>query len=131
LLRPIRFRIFNSTNKMRDSAGPSGVVIRVGDRTLILSAEIVREVAEVIPVTPLPQVPEVVLGVGTHRGMPVTILDGRRLAGVAPGGDGPGALILCEVRGRRVGVVVDDVLGVGGDAAAWDLAGALAPLFDG
>jgi len=116
---------------MRDSAVPVGVRILVGDRALMLSAEIVREVAEVVPITPLPQVPAAVLGVGTHRGMPVTILDARRLIGVAPQGTGPGALVLCEVQGRRVGLVVDDVLGVGGEAAPWDLAAALGPLFDG
>lgn len=116
---------------MRDSGAPVGVRILVGDRTLILSAEIVREIAEMITVTPLPNVASAVLGVGTHRGIPITVLDGRSLAGVSAGaGGGPGALVLCDVGGRRVGLLVDDVLGVGGDATPWDLAAVLRPLFE-
>lgn len=115
---------------MRDSSPADLLRCGVGGRTIGLPAGIVRDIAEPAAVTPLPGAPAEVLGIAVLRGAPVTIVDGRRLAGEAA--DAPiTAFVLCEVGGRRIGVAVDDVLGLGGDSAPFDLAARLVPLFGG
>lgn len=118
---------------MRDSDERPTLRIQLGEQTLALPAEIVREIAEPMTVTPLPGTASAILGVGAHRGVPIVVVDGRRLVAgdAAASRTGPGALVLCDVGGRRIGLEVDDVLGVGAAAVRWDLAAALAPLFDG
>lgn len=118
---------------MRDSEEQPTLRIQLGEQTLALPAEIVREIAEPVAVTPVPGAAAAILGVGAHRGVPILVVDGRRLVQgpAAVARTGPGALVLCDVGGRRIGLEVDDVLGVGTAAGRWDLAAALAPFFDG
>ncbi len=113
---------------MRDSGSEAVLRCGVGASIVGLSAGIVRDIAEPMALIPLPGAPETVLGLGVLRGAPVTVVDGRRLVGAAADAEVT-AIVLCEVGGRRVGVAVDDVLGLGGDVPPLDLAARLAPIF--
>jgi purine-binding chemotaxis protein CheW len=98
--------------------GKSLVGFEVGDVAYAVPIHAVREIVNPLPLTPLPQVPAAVVGVGDHRGEVLPVIDLRLRFGLPRLPDPRRAKwILVNVEGRTVGLVVDrvtDVFGTGG-----------------
>lgn len=86
----------------------------VDDRQVAFPLDRVDEVLPAMETTPLAHAPQVVRGVVNLRGEPLPILDLRTRLGLpsrdAEAGD---HVLVCHVRGRRVGVWVDGAQDVG------------------
>lgn len=76
-----------------------------------LPIERVREIVRLRPITPVPRVPQDVLGVISLRGEIVQVVDLRRRLGLEPGHPGPRArIVIVHGAGERVaGLLVDAV----------------------
>jgi purine-binding chemotaxis protein CheW len=86
------------------------VLARLRDERYAFPAEVVREVARSLAITPVPGAPPAVRGVHNLRGEVVPILELSALLGVA-GGEAQ-CVIVAEDRGRRAGLTVDELLDV-------------------
>ena len=95
------------------------VIFRVGDLVCAAPAEVVREVLPPLPVTRIPGVAEAVEGLVNVRGVLLTVVDGHILVGrprahpqpgAAADDDAGEAILLLDLDGRRVGLVVSEVL---------------------
>ena len=93
----------------------SGTYVRValGGELYALSVECVLEVTDLRPVTPLPGAPNAVLGVFNLRGNVVPVVDVRALLGSPQAGARAQRIVVTERAGRRAGLAVDAVVGVG------------------
>jgi purine-binding chemotaxis protein CheW len=89
------------------------VRIALGGEMYALSVDTVLEVTDVREVTPLPGAPEAVLGVFNLRGNVLPVVDVRALLGSAGAGGIAQRIVVTERAGRRVGLAVDAVIGVG------------------
>ena len=90
------------------------VLVRVGGVELRVPTGRVREVAVVGAVTPVPSAPARVLGLMQLRGQ---ILPLAHLGAGRPPARPGDALLVLEEGGVRIGLVVDEVLGVSDDLA--------------
>jgi purine-binding chemotaxis protein CheW len=91
----------------------------VGSVSYAVPIGYVREIINPLPVTRLPHVPSVVVGVADHRGEVVPIIDLRIRFGVAQSEDVRRVKwILIDVGGVTIGLVVDRVSGVFGTGGA-------------
>lgn len=110
MLRTKRFGIFVSLKHMADS-GPSRMVLfRMGPVLWGAPASIVREVITCGRPTRIPGTDRAVTGLVNLRGTLLTIVDGRRAAGIAESDTQPGAVLVVEQNGRSYGLGVDEVL---------------------
>ncbi|MGC4119889.1 MAG: chemotaxis protein CheW [Myxococcales bacterium] len=103
-------------------SGPLPVVVcRLGDQRIALLQQWVSEVVMVCRLTPLPEAPAWIPGVLDCRGRSVLVLDVlARLKRQARRPELSDRIVLCEWAGRRVGLIVQELLGVE-SAAAEDL----------
>lgn len=87
------------------------LICRIGNRHGALALHQVAETLRPLATQPLASLPEFVLGVCVIRGEAVPMVDARRLLGVTAD-SAPGRYVTLKVDGRRVGLAVDDVLGI-------------------
>ena len=110
----IRWSLLASTESIAESSAEGRTLLfRIGETVYACDVHIVREVLRDRRTTRIPGAPEFVRGLLNVRGNVLTVLDvGCRLEpDRAPVEDG--AIIIVQVGGRRVGLVVDEVLRVG------------------
>ena len=103
-----------NAKRSRQATQRSLVAFVVGSVRYALEIAQVREIVTPLPLTLLPHTPEGLAGVADHRSAVVPIIDLRSRFGL-PTLAARGRKtkwILVDVRGRTVGLVVDDVLGV-------------------
>jgi len=139
-MRPPRGKVHAAHERDRSFLGGTGhaartlvsprpvVVFLCGVRRCALRAEGVLETMRPLPIDPVPGVPAFVRGVSIVRGEATPVVDLRALLG-APVEDPPTRLIVVRVadpRPRRVGLLVDEVLGL--RTLDEGVAGDLAPL---
>lgn len=96
---------------------PHLVVFRAGDRLCAIAVKHVEEAMRPLPCQPMPGVPSFVRGASIVRGRPTPIVDLRGLLGDQEPSSPRRLIILRTDDARRVGLLVDDVLGVRGDQA--------------
>jgi hypothetical protein len=102
-----------------------GLVMRVDGRLVFLSAEVVREVAPLPPITRVPGAPQELLGIALHKDdlVPVIAIGSAREA-----------MVICTHLGEHVGLVGGSVVGTGvfeaSASAGVTLAGERAEEFD-
>ena len=75
-----------------------------------LDVAYVREIAPLPEVTPVPFVPDSVLGIVNHRGTIYTLVSFARLAGL--GADQPGTVVLLRLPEMAVGLAVGSIEGI-------------------
>jgi purine-binding chemotaxis protein CheW len=90
--------------------GKLALVCRVATRRCALWLEDVVETMRPLPVEPLAGAPPFVRGVAVVRGDPVPVVDVASLVGAEE--SCPTRFVVVTAGGRRVGLAVDDVLGV-------------------
>lgn len=90
------------------------VGVRLGDELYALPIERLREVVRMRPITPMPRVPEPVLGVIALRGEMIQVVDLRRCLDLPAAGPGAGAriVVLRDRDDRAAALRVDAVTGV-------------------
>ena len=93
----------------------------LGGAAYALPVERVREIVRIRPITPVPRVPEAVLGVISLRGEIVQVVDLRRRLGLEPlePGRSSRVIVVHDGDGRVAGLLVDgvtDVISVDEDA---------------
>ncbi|MEW5739719.1 MAG: chemotaxis protein CheW [Myxococcota bacterium] len=88
-------------------------IVRVGELTLGVRSELVREVTRMGPLTPLPRAPSFLLGVVGHRGEVVPLVDLLRFLGQGETKVGVRSrLFLSEQGDYVVGFLADQVIGL-------------------
>jgi purine-binding chemotaxis protein CheW len=90
--------------------GRMALVCRLATRRCALWLEDVVETMRPLPVEPLAGAPPFVRGVAVVRGDPVPVVDAASLLGA--GESRPTRFVVVTAGDRRVGLAVDDVLGV-------------------
>jgi purine-binding chemotaxis protein CheW len=102
------------------------LLFRAGTRLCAIAVAHVEEAMRPLPCEPLPGLPPFVRGVSIVRGRPTPIVDLRVLLGDHEPSS-PRRLVILRTDGaRRVGLLVDEVLGIRGDQGL--SAGDLPPL---
>lgn len=89
------------------------VEFQLGDEHYSLDIQIVREIVEMMPVTPLPRAPQYLVGIINLRGEITNIIDLRSLLGLPGSGKTEGQKIVVlmpdATGGSNIGIIVDDV----------------------
>ncbi len=94
------------------------VVFRLGEMRLALPLAAVERVVRAVEVTPLPQAPEIILGVINVQGRVIPVLDIRRRLGLpAREIDIEDQFLIARSRARTIALAVDEVLGIEDSAA--------------
>jgi purine-binding chemotaxis protein CheW len=89
------------------------VAFTLNGQAYALSLARVRQVLRAVEVTPLPQAPDIVLGVVSLHGTVVPVFSMRRRLGLVEGGTNlSDHLIVADTEGRSVALLVDAVNGV-------------------
>lgn len=105
------------------------VVVRLGDQEFGLEIGQVREIIRLSAVTPMPNVPETVLGMINVRGKIIPVVDMHRYLGLAPTTAGLAArIVVIDIGGTSIGLQVDaatDVIRVA--RASLEAAGEIIP----
>jgi purine-binding chemotaxis protein CheW len=103
------------------------LLFRSAGQTFAVDARSAREILPLSAATRIPGAAPAVRGLVNVRGMLVTLIDAARALGhAAPPAAGVGVVLLLDHKGRRVGLVVDEVLDLAVvDDAALDERGAL------
>lgn len=104
------------------------VLLRVGDESLAVPVDRVREVDRIGEVAPVPGAPAGILGVRTLRGRVLPVVDLALVLGIAGSGR-PRHILLAHDGDRRAGLAVDAILDVA--PIAGTLAEDAAPLLAG
>jgi purine-binding chemotaxis protein CheW len=91
--------------------GNRALLCRVAAHLCALPLAGIVEISRPLPIQPIAGVPAFVLGVSMLRGAPAPIVDARALLASEPGGE-PKRFVTLRVEARRVGLAVDDVLGI-------------------
>lgn len=91
--------------------GAAHLLCRVGTLYCALPLASVVEMMRPLPVEPLAGMSDFVLGIAVIRGAPVPIVDASALLGPADGAP-PTRFVTIRSGDRRVGLAVDEVLGV-------------------
>jgi chemotaxis signal transduction protein len=101
------------TNPDKSNGQHTMVTLRLGPQTYALPIEPIQQIIEMVSVTPISQVNHSVAGVINFHGAAVPVVDLRRHLGV------PEAsfrlhtpIILVRVKGRMIGLIVDEVMNV-------------------
>jgi purine-binding chemotaxis protein CheW len=87
------------------------VRVRIGPEDYALPVESVTEVAELGDVTPVPGAHAAVLGARNLHGQVLPVIDMAAVFGLSSGS--PNCLVVADHDGRRAGLAVDAVAGVG------------------
>jgi purine-binding chemotaxis protein CheW len=88
-------------------------IVRVGELTLGVRSDLVREVTRLGPLTPLPRAPSFLLGVVGHRGEVVPLIDLLRFLGQGESKAGARSrLFLTEQGDSVVGFLAEQVVGL-------------------
>lgn len=95
---------------MSESLTLRAVVFRVGDLVCAAPAASVREVLPILPATRIPRVPAAVEGLVNVRGMLLTVTDAHTLLDRPRDPGSEGAILLLDLGGRRLGLIVTEVL---------------------
>jgi chemotaxis signal transduction protein len=85
---------------------------RAGAQACAVAVESVAEIVPLVALRPLPGAPAVVEGAFVLRGDPVAVISLRAALGAPPRSTLADLLVVCRVRGRRVALHVDEVLGL-------------------
>lgn len=96
---------------MKESGSHRFIVLRAGDVACALPLSAAVETMRPLPVDPIPEMPDFLLGVSVIRGDPVPVVDLRRLIG-APSSAPPSRVATFRVDGRVCALAADDVAGV-------------------
>jgi purine-binding chemotaxis protein CheW len=81
---------------------------RLDEQRFAIACELVSEVLPMLPIRPLPNAPEVILGVAAVRGTLLPLIDPRVRLGIEPAPLTMTCHILAiDAAGKRVGLVVD------------------------
>jgi len=89
------------------------VVFRIDGAPYALAVERVREIVRRRPITPVPRLPEAVMGVISLRGQVLQVIDLRRRLGLGPADAARGRIVVAhDGEGRIAGLLVDAVLEV-------------------
>lgn len=103
---------------MVGALSPILVVFHLAQQRYALDLAVVERVLPMVAVSPLPDAPEIALGVINVHGAVVPVLDLGRRVGIAPRNYGVDAhLLLARTKRRRVAIPVDEVVGVRAIAA--------------
>jgi len=87
------------------------LLFRSAGQTLAIDAAAAREILPLGPATRIPGAAPAVRGLVNVRGLLVTLVDAARAMGSeAAAPPGAGAVVMLDHKGRRVGLVVDEVL---------------------
>jgi len=93
-----------------EAPGTLLLLFALGGESYGFPLERVREVVKPGPITPVPSLPEHILGVMNLRGEILPILDPKRLLGLGAGAPGPeGRIIVVKGPGMAVGFLADGV----------------------
>lgn len=113
-LAELRSRVVGSVERERLPDGPLPLLLlRIGEERVALLQSYVQEVVMVPRLTPLPEAPAWVPGVLNCRGESVLVLDAlARLARSSRRAALSDRIVLLDYEGRRVGLLVQEVLGV-------------------
>lgn len=113
-LAELRGRVVGAVERERLPDGPLPLVLlRIGAERVALLQSYVREVVMVPRLTPLPEAPPWVPGVLNYRGESLLVLDAlARLARSARRPELSDRVVLLDYPGRRLGLLVQEVLGV-------------------
>ena len=79
----------------------------IGEVRYAVGVELVRQVINPMPTTPLPHMPGAIVGVAEHRGVVIPIVDLRLQFGFKPEVTRRTKWILLDLQGDVVGIVVD------------------------
>jgi purine-binding chemotaxis protein CheW len=90
---------------------PPSLLCRVGAALCALPVLLVGETMRPLPIEPVTGMPSFLLGLAIIRGMPVPVLDARRLLGRTHAGS-PGRFVTIRVGERYVALAVDAVVGL-------------------
>jgi purine-binding chemotaxis protein CheW len=94
----------------REEPGTQLLLFALGGESYAFPLEQVREVVKPGPITPVPSIPEHILGVMNLRGEILPVLDLKRLMGVGMGTpDREGRIIVVKAPGMSVGFLADSV----------------------
>ena len=97
-------------HEAREEPGIHLLLFTLGDESYAFPLERVREVVKPGPITPVPSIPEHILGVMNLRGEILPVLDPKRLLGVGVGTPTPqGRIIVVKAPGMSVGLLADGV----------------------
>ncbi len=104
------------------------LVFRIGDEQYACRAALLRMIHRAANLTPIPCTPAFVAGMLNVRGEVITVLNLGIALGVSgiPAADHPSSILLAECAEIRVGLLVDEILGMRALAAA-----AMAPPLSG
>jgi purine-binding chemotaxis protein CheW len=86
------------------------VLFRIGDRICAAPAGIVREVLPRLGATRIPGAAAAVEGLVNVRGALLTVVDGHALLGADRRPADEGAIVVVELRGRRIGLGVGEIV---------------------
>ncbi|KAB1072583.1 chemotaxis protein CheW [Methylobacterium planeticum] len=95
-----------------DAAGDRYLVFALGPRLLALPAECVRELVRVMPITPVPGAPAALAGLANLRGVPLPVLDLRRILRAEETPVGTPAYMIVADAGEPIGLLIDRVSGL-------------------
>lgn len=102
--------------KKEKTEKPTGEIIqlvnfRIRDEEFGVDIGSVKEISRVIDITHIPQAPAFIKGVINLRGQVIAVIDLAKQFGLAPQERLPetAKIIVIEIKGQRVGVLVDDV----------------------
>lgn len=86
------------------------LAFRLGTQQYALSIDVVVEVASMVALTTVPNAPPALMGIASRHGEVLPVLDLRQVIGLPPHTVTANSLfIVVELRGQRVGLVVDEV----------------------
>jgi len=85
---------------------------QVGDEEYLIDIHRIREILQLVPITPVPAAPPFVEGVADLRGEVIPVVDVRKRLGLEPRGGVGGKLLVVNVGGQMLGLLVDAVVEV-------------------
>lgn len=94
----------------REGAAIHLLLVALGEESYGFPLDRVREVVKPAPITPVPSIPEHILGVMNLRGEILPVLDLKRLLGLGAGApDSQGRIVVVKGPGMAVGFLADSV----------------------
>lgn len=94
----------------REGAAIHLLLVALGGESYGFPLDRVREVVKPAPITPVPSIPEHILGVMNLRGEILPVLDLKRLLGLGAGAPSPqGRIVVVKGPGMAVGFLADSV----------------------
>ncbi|MGH7284334.1 MAG: chemotaxis protein CheW [Polyangiaceae bacterium] len=88
------------------------LLFRIGPCFGAVALASVAETMRPLPIDPLPDLPDFVLGVSVIRGVPTPVVDGAALFSIARSASPFARFITLKVDGRSVALAVDEISGI-------------------